>query len=210
MAKEARERKNEILDAAEYLFARKGYDGTSTGDILSRVGIARGTLYYHFRSKEEILDMLVERISYSLIENARQVAAGKDIPAVDRIVAAVNCLKPRSDIGGEILEQVHRPQNALMHQKMERILLEGVTPVLAEIIEDGVKERVFDTKHPLYAAELLLVYAEMAFDEAFEQTESELLSRVEAFIYHAERVLGAKEGSLQKPFRDMFSQIDKL
>ena len=46
--KEADARKKEILDVAEELFAAKGYDGTSTTDILERVGIARGTLYYHF------------------------------------------------------------------------------------------------------------------------------------------------------------------
>ena len=60
IVKEAEERKSEILDAAEELFAAKGYEQTSTGDILERVGIARGTLYYHFKSKEDILDALIE------------------------------------------------------------------------------------------------------------------------------------------------------
>ena len=55
VVKEAEERKEEILDAAEKMFAMKGFDNTSTGDILDAVGIARGTLYYHFKSKEEIL-----------------------------------------------------------------------------------------------------------------------------------------------------------
>ena len=48
--KEPEIRKNEILDAADTLFAQKGFDNTSTGDILEMVGIARGTLYYHFKS----------------------------------------------------------------------------------------------------------------------------------------------------------------
>lgn len=51
-SKEAEEPKKEILDVAEELFIAKGYDNTSTTDILERVGIARGTLYYHFKSKE--------------------------------------------------------------------------------------------------------------------------------------------------------------
>lgn len=51
--KEAEVRKNEILDVAEDLFAVRGFDGTSTNDILEKAGIARGTLYYHFKSKEE-------------------------------------------------------------------------------------------------------------------------------------------------------------
>ena len=61
IVKEAEERRNEILDAADELFGRKGFDGTSTNDILEKVGIARGTLYYHFKSKEDILDALIQR-----------------------------------------------------------------------------------------------------------------------------------------------------
>ena len=52
VVKEAEERKNEILDVAERLFGEKGFDNTSTNDILEEIGIARGTLYYHFKSKE--------------------------------------------------------------------------------------------------------------------------------------------------------------
>ena len=62
VVKEAKERRNEILDVAERLFATKGFDNTSTNDILDEVGIARGTLYYHFKSKEDILDAMIERI----------------------------------------------------------------------------------------------------------------------------------------------------
>ena len=46
--KEAEERRNEILDVAQRLFTTKGFDNTSTNDILNEIGIARGTLYYHF------------------------------------------------------------------------------------------------------------------------------------------------------------------
>ena len=71
VVKEAAVRKNEILDAAEELFVTKGFDKTSTNDILERVGIARGTLYYHFKSKEEILNAMIERISAGLVEIGR-------------------------------------------------------------------------------------------------------------------------------------------
>ncbi|MFR9234929.1 MAG: TetR/AcrR family transcriptional regulator [Eisenbergiella massiliensis] len=52
IVKEAEERRNEILDAADELFGRKGFDGTSTNDILEKVGIARGTLYYHLNPRK--------------------------------------------------------------------------------------------------------------------------------------------------------------
>lgn len=51
--------KRRIFDISMDLFAKKGYDATSIEEITSIVGIAKGTLYYHFSSKEEILDFLI-------------------------------------------------------------------------------------------------------------------------------------------------------
>lgn len=61
IVKEADVRKNEILDAAGILFSEKGYDNTSVTDIMNAVGIAKGTLYHHFKSKEDIMDALIKR-----------------------------------------------------------------------------------------------------------------------------------------------------
>ena len=52
VVKDAEERKNEILDVAERLFNEKGFESTSMNDIQNEIGIARGTLYYHFKSKK--------------------------------------------------------------------------------------------------------------------------------------------------------------
>lgn len=65
-------RKNEILDVASKLFAEKGFDHTSTREIIDQAGIARGTLYYHFKSKEEIMDALVERTTAELFAAAKK------------------------------------------------------------------------------------------------------------------------------------------
>ena len=205
VVKEAEERKNEILDAAEDLFVTKGYDGTSTGDILDKVGIARGTLYYHFKSKEDILDALTERIGNAMFANAKRVADDKNIPVIDRIIKCVACLKPRSDIGNEVIKQVHKPQNALMHQKMEKSILSGAIPIIGGLINEGVSEGIFTTKYPLYAAEMLVSYSQTAFDDNFEQTEEETFMRITAFIYHTEKILGAGEGSLYDKMIGMFS-----
>ena len=48
------------------LFETKGFDNTSTSDILNEIGIARGTLYYHFKSKEEIPDAMIIRMTKRL------------------------------------------------------------------------------------------------------------------------------------------------
>ena len=126
VVKEAEERRNEILDVAERLFGTKGFDHTSTNDILSEVGIARGTLYYHFKSKEDILDAMIERINKRLIAKAKSIAGNSEIPVLQRLTMTIMALNLDNDLGREVMEQVHRPQNALMHQKMRENLLAEV------------------------------------------------------------------------------------
>jgi AcrR family transcriptional regulator len=82
IVKSAEERKNEILDVAAALFAEKGYDNASTNDIIEKIGIARGTLYHHFGSKEEILDALVDRMTREGVKRAGTIVRDKNCPII--------------------------------------------------------------------------------------------------------------------------------
>ena len=210
IVKDAAERKNEILDAAEELFAARGYEETSTGDILDRVGIARGTLYYHFRSKEEILDALIGRISQTLIARAGKAAEDKSVPVVERIVrtiASLNLETGESSIGHEVLEQVHKPQNALMHQKMQQSLLDGVVPVVSSLVEEGNTEGIFHTDYPRETTEMLVLYSSIAFDSRFGLTPEQMTCRIQAFIHNTEKLLGVESGSMAAPMARLFRQV---
>ena len=55
--------KRKIFETSMKLFAEKGYDATSIEDITATVGVAKGTLYYHFSSKEEIFNFTYHRSS---------------------------------------------------------------------------------------------------------------------------------------------------
>ena len=194
-SKEAEERKKEILDIAEELFTAKGYDNTSTTDILDRVGIARGTIYYHFKSKEEILDALIDRITQGIVRNVKS-ALSYDAPAPKKIIAFIGATKVDSAIGKEITDHAHKPQNALMHQKMMNSLLAELTPIAAGIIRDGIKEGSFSTDYPDEAAEMLLVYSSVVFDDMNEITEAEREKKVAGFVFNMEKLLGVKSGGL--------------
>lgn len=204
VVKEAEVRRNEILDAAEELFGSKGFDGTSTNDILERVGIARGTLYYHFRSKEEILDAMIARMADRLIADAAKVAGDRSMPLLERLPRTVLTLNVDSSLGEEVMEQVHRPQNALLHQKMEDRLLRGVIPLIALLIEEGVGQGIFCTDYPREAAEMIMIYAYTAFDGLAEQTAEQRKRRIDGFIYNVERILGAQEGALREAILKIF------
>ncbi|CAM4246993.1 TetR/AcrR family transcriptional regulator [Paenibacillus typhae] len=201
IVKEAEARRNEILDAADELFGQKGFDGTSTNDILSKVGIARGTLYHHFKSKEDIMDALIERYSSKMLGAAQAIALDTTIPVVERILRAVMAMNISSGNGGEssreIMEHIHRPQNALMHQKIQKIIVNGVPPILTPIVREGIQQGVFNTPYPYESMEMIIIYANTIFDEEMVEMTGEVrMSRILAFIANVERLLGAEVGSL--------------
>lgn len=192
--KEPEIRKNEILDAAEELFAQKGFDGTSTNDILEKAGIARGTLYYHFKSKEDIMDALIERINVRVLSAAKEIASDKSIPVFERLLRAVSALNVSDTT---VLEHVHKPQNALMHQKIQKTVISSIPPILTEIIRDGIREGLFDTPFPDECMEMAVIYLNTIFDgDMIELSNSEKNVKIKAFAYNAERLFGAREGSL--------------
>lgn len=193
--KDAEVRKKEILDVAEELFAAKGYDGTSTTDILERVGIARGTLYYHFKAKEEILDALIDRITHGMVFNIRS-ALSNHTTAPKKLVSFVEATKIDSAIGKEITDYAHKPQNALMHQKIQSALLAALTPIATEILQDGINEGSFSTNYPEEVAEMLLVYSSVVFDDMNDVSEAELAKKTAGFVFNMERLLGMKQGDL--------------
>lgn len=209
VVKEAEDRKNEILDAAGELFVQKGFDGTSTADILEKVGIARGTLYYHFKSKEDIMDALIQRMSTQMLSAAGKIAADKSLSVAERIVGVVLSLHVSADngCGKEMIEHMHSPQNALMHRKTQKVIISGVTPILTEIIREGIEQGLFRTPFPYECMEMTVTYATTVLDDddTVEMTEESRASRIEAFIFHVERLLGAECGSFAPSLTRMFS-----
>ncbi|MBA4538402.1 TetR/AcrR family transcriptional regulator [Bacillus aquiflavi] len=197
VVKEAEERRNEILDVADELFAQKGFDGTSTKDILEKVGIARGTLYYHFKSKEAIMDALIERYSARFLSVAQEIAADKSIPLNERIIRVVMALNVSGGSGKEIKEHIHKPQNALMHQKIQKVIINSVPPILTGIIREGIEQGLFNTPFPYECMEMVVAYMNTVFDDDIvKMTNEERVSRIHAFIFNLERLLGTESGSL--------------
>lgn len=204
VVKEAEVRRNEILDAAERLFGSKGFDGTSTNDILHEIGIARGTLYYHFKSKEDILDAMIDRMTGRLVGSAAEIAADREVPALERLTKMMLALNVRGRLGREIMEQVHKPQNALMHQKIGERLLGEITPIVAGLIEEGAEQGICRTDYPVEVAEMTLLYSNTVFDALVEYSEEDRQRKIAAFIYNLERLLGMEPGSMRGTILPIF------
>ena len=80
--------KRKIFETSMKLFAEKGYDATSIEEITVTVGVAKGTLYYHFSSKEEIFNFLIEE-GIKLLQNSIDIKTAKFPNYIDKIKAIV-------------------------------------------------------------------------------------------------------------------------
>ena len=206
IVKEASERKNEILDVAERLFYERGYDNTSTNDILAEIGIARGTLYYHFKSKEDILDAMIERVLNKTISNAKKVALDESIPVLKRLTLTVIASNVDTKAGDVIIEQAHKPQNALMHFKIQEMFTNQLVPLYVKIINDGIKENLMYTEYPEDTIRMILSYANEAFDEKNKFDPIVSSRMIQAFITNTELLLNMKKGSLKEAMEPIFTR----
>lgn len=84
--RERQERRLCIIDAAEAVFAQKGFDQATMDDIASTADLSKGTLYLYFKSKDDLFIALASRISGHLVERFEEMAEGS-LPGVDTIRA---------------------------------------------------------------------------------------------------------------------------
>lgn len=206
VVKEAEIRKSEILDTAEKLFASKGFENTSTTDILNDVGIARGTLYYHFKSKEDILSAVIDRQVSYMAAKAKAIAENKEIPALQRIILAVSAIKADGELGKEITEQMHKPQNTLMHQKTQDALFSKINPIISGVLKEAIDAGMCSTDYPDEVIDTIMVYSSYAFDHTPEITSDEHNRKINGFIYNIERLFCVEQGSLRKLILPLFSR----
>ncbi len=75
-----RSTRDQIIAAARELFAKDGYAGTSTEQLLQQTGISRGALYHHFKNKESLFEAVLDDLERELAGAAAKAAAGASDP----------------------------------------------------------------------------------------------------------------------------------
>lgn len=188
------EREKEILDIAEKLFLEKGYSGVTVNDMIAAANIAKGTFYYYFKSKEEVMDGVVERFMRWEIGELGKIVAG-EADAADKLRRMIG-RSSHGDAKYENFVRLYFAQNPEMHFKNLTLTLRLLTPLVAKVIEQGVREGIYTTPYPLEAAEILMISSKFMFDEGiFELSDLETLEKLRKFAKIMERMLGAASGS---------------
>lgn len=195
-------KKEFILDVAEKMFIEQGFDQTSIAQILDATQIAKGTLYYYFTSKEEIMDAIIERWIDRSFEQVRIWVERRQLPILERLMGALASLNMQKD-GQELLDHLHAPQNALLHEKTNQILLSKVPEILYPLFQEGFQTGEMQTTYPYESIEMMLTYSLQIFNSSFQTLDqAEKNHKIQAFIYLLEKIFQTKEG--------YFSSLEQL
>lgn len=84
-------KKEAILETATVFFAEKGFRDTAVGDIARMIGVADGTVFYHYKTKEDLFVAVLENFKEMLMDKATEYLAGKgDANGLERIEGLIS------------------------------------------------------------------------------------------------------------------------
>ncbi len=193
--KKPKERRTEIIIAARELFDTQGYEKTTMRHVMDKLGVAKGTIYHYFRSKEELLEVVVSETINEItaaLEQLVESAEGSALQTLQQLVEASNI----EEKSAPILEGLHNPANNGMHTRQLAETITKIAPIYASVIEQGVAEGVFQTQHPLEAAEMILTAVQFLTDLGVHPwTPEALMRRAIAFPALLEAQLQAPKDS---------------
>lgn len=190
-------RKSELIEAAETLFREEGYRQTSVSDIVRRVGVAQGTFYYYFKSKDDILDAVVDHYIESYRKALEWLLAREDIDACRKIEMVANTALAMHKYDPRLAEFLHAEENLATHQRYMIKSIGIVIPLITSIVEQGKAAGIFNVRYPRESVEMM-VYAFMYLEDSVALSGDD--ERYRHMIMAAEdiltRVLGIEPGRL--------------
>ena len=187
---------SKILDVAAGLFMEKGYEQTTMQDIVNGLGMSKGAIFHHFKSKEDVMIGVIQRMVELGVSRVTAIADDDSLAVNEKMKSAILAMNISEGIGGEVITELHKRSNARMHQTSIAETVRRLAPILAKVVEQGIAKGIYKTPYPLETIEFLLVANQMIFDSGiFRWNPEELTARALAFVRIMELSLGAREGS---------------
>jgi AcrR family transcriptional regulator len=204
LTKAASDRRIEFINAAETLFNDKGFENTSVDDIVQRVGVAKGLFYYYFKSREELLSAIVDKIMDEMEQIVVQATNKEGLTAMQRLLEMTSSSDKIRVRSGSLMKFFHEERNQALHFQLEVRSMTFLVPAMEAIIKQGVREGIFNTPYPRETA-LALFGIKGGIHHANAGTDycEDLERTIQVIAFLSERLLGAKEGTFLEFLQEM-------
>ncbi|MDF2531276.1 MAG: TetR family transcriptional regulator [Clostridia bacterium] len=157
IVKDPKERKREIMDMAAQLFMNQGYEETSVNMIVEQLGVAKGTFYHYFKSKEQILEAVLEDYLDKYAEHVKAVSENDSSNAYEKLMFILKNILSNNQGPTHLTKHVEDNKNARLHQVLDEKFHERFNPIIVDVIKQGIDEGIFKVDHPEEITEILLL-----------------------------------------------------
>lgn len=196
--KEPEVRRQEIIQAAQSLFVREGYRKTSVEAIIKEAGIAKGTFYYYFKAKQDVLKAIVDGIADDLETHFLAIAENRALSPIEKLKEMTVGTKKQQTIQPDIMEIVDLPENRELQEQLNIKSVLVIAPLMARVLTQGFDEGVFSKKASEESVQLMLAGVQFVLGSGLfkwsEVKTKKLLTEAQSQL---EFIAGVKQGTFE-------------
>lgn len=192
------DKKDMILNSAEELMCRMDYNKISVDMIAKNAGIGKGSIYYYFESKDDIINAVIERSYSTAIQEYFSKFCDDNSSAIIKIKALFYSIiaKNFNDNKQNIIIALHIKDSLTIHTKMLIIAVKTITPILTGLLEKGVEEGSIHTETPKESAEMIVSMLTILIDNSFFPADNQGIGRkLKLYANILETCLQTEKGS---------------
>ena len=195
---------DQILDALHQLLINDDIRHISVSDIAKKAGIGKGSIYYYFSSKDEILDALIKRTYSDALFLARELVLQTDLSIFSRLsqitnacIAATQDFIKRSELAKEQTVSSERLyDSAYIHQQFMKYTIVDFKDIFTEIIQQEIDKGTLRVDSAAEIAEIVLIVLTVKIDNTLSPTtEEETAKTLQSLITLLERGTGNSDGA---------------
>ena len=171
-----------ILDVSQRLFYEKGYEKTSIQDIVNELGgLSKGAIYHHFKSKEDILCELEERIfkdnnPFAVVEKEKNLNGLQKLKYVIELNQKNQAMDENSQITEQFVPLLENPHILASTIQSNRKYL---SPCFRKLIQEGIDDGSIKTKYAKELSELLPLMELWMMPSVFPASDEEIKHKFE-------------------------------
>lgn len=201
--------KQTIINTAKSFFYSVGYRKTSIQKIIDTAGIAKGTFYHYFKSKEDLLNQFIDS-EMDALHQQLNVVLEMDIGALEKMsliyksgaswkAENVAAMRP-------LMKIMISDENIVLRHTMLQHQIKKISPIYETIIRQGRDEGVFNVQDPTYTAQFIVnsfsafadsIYGIFATPKYTEEVLMQFRNFIKYFEDTMERLLGTEKGSIK-------------
>ncbi len=201
---ENRTKRNQILDALRELLENEDIQHISVNEIAKKAGIGKGSIYYYFSSKDEILNALIKRTYADALELAKELVSQTELSIYVRLAKITNACVAAT---GEFLRRSEAVRNkmdvseriydsAYIHQQFMKHSIVDFKEIYTEIIQQEIDKGTLKADSAAEIAEIVLIVLTVKIDNTLSpSSDEETAKTLQTLITLLERGTGNPEGA---------------